>query len=267
MQTFMTQALRIALVSALLLCTGLASGCGPIIIPLPPPVPTATGLNQTAQGGGEIGVGMSAVTNPVEAIQNQGEAIVPNIAGGMIPTSLRFGLSDRVDVQGTWGLYVFGYNVGGQLGIKVWEDDKNQLGLTLGSGLYGLKGSYQVSETVTDEEGQIVYDENGNAVLYHFDVDYAYFGLSPQVGVRGAHRINEQWTGVASLTATYSQTFERYGLEGQDMPGQLFLEPTLGVIWHPVKEVELGLSVTGYPSMDPTLLSPTLSFSYLFGVR
>lgn len=231
------------------------SACGPVVVPLPPPVPTATSFVQTDPGALAVDVGVKT------APYSLSPAAVGQSPSGVVPLTLSYGLKDRFELGATGALFGAGRLGGGHLGIRAAEGDHARLGVLLGLAGYAVEVEQKVSQTTVD----------GVTTTTTIPA-YGYWGLAPSLGLRGSVAITDRVSLAGLLRGSISKTRPWYGVTESDMKTYGYGEAGLGVVARPMKGLEIGagfspiwaVTQAGFilPGMRPTL-SVRGSFSTL----
>ena len=246
------------------LCLLTQLGCVAIVLPLSPPTQTATSMMQQAPGA----LGVDAGFSPTLSL-GTAPGLVPQNFTGLVPLSVRYGLSDGLDITGTWGARPLLGRLGGvQVGKILLKHEPWKVGLTLGLAAYHQAGSFNTEEPVLDADGNPVLDAEGQPVTEEVSHSYAALGLAPSVGARVNYTARDNLHVVGGLRLAYSQTFN---LEGDQPTMTLWtVDPELGVVFTPLTGLDLGLGLSlSWPMLPSSLetgvaLLPTFSLSYSF---
>lgn len=256
--------IQIALYGLGVSCLLTQLGCGAVIVPLSPPTATATSMLPQTPGSLGLDLGVSPTL-----MLGMGADFSPSSFTGLLPLSVRYGLPNGMDVSGTWGTFPIVGRLGGvQVGKTFLQNDPWSVGLTLGLAAYHQSGSYETTEAVLDEEGNEVQDSSGATVYEEVTHSYAVLGLAPTVGARARYQLKEKVQVVGGLRLGYSRTFNLVGDEYT--ASNWSLDPEVGVVYSPLKGLELGLGLSlswpmlsNYSAFGFGLL-PTFSASYSF---
>ncbi len=205
----------------------LLAGCSPHIAAWPPPAALPTAIDPVDEGRIELGGGANALLLVGE------EDVYPmaNIYQGAFGGSLSFGVGHDIDVRLTGSRHAQGTT--GDLTGTWWPVRKPFLDVGLSVGLAGSEAT--TSGTVeTDEVG-----EDGKPITR--EVTWSYGTIAPTLGGRVVLRPIKALGFPFSVRASHSWAVMNN--PPYELPRQLWLEASTGVLLYPSRDFSIGLGI------------------------
>jgi hypothetical protein len=246
-------------------------GCGPIVVPYPPPQAMPGVIEGAEAGRADLGLGSSIATGVRGSGDDLQGFVLPNYYGGWFVGDLDVGIGHGVDI-GLAGTSTFqGPSGGVSVGMVLLNRPAYSFGVV--GGVAGCMVDSRASRDVAklDADGEPVVDDEGEPVEIRESYAYAYTSVAPSVGARFVWRQFDQVHVPILLRTSYSFTLARDGLEDWTMPRSLWFEISTGVVYRPVKAVGLSIGTGYYFSPYALTLMPGVivntGIDVSFGVR